>query len=762
MTRMTTGAILALILLANCSQADQAITLIPPSATAEPPVVTPTLTAVIPPTPSVTPIPTAAPAPQSTPVPVFFADSGQRLGAARSWDTSLGDLDGDGDLDAFVANESPTDQGNAVWLNDGQGHFVISEQNIGHGMGVELGDLDGDGDLDAFITSWHQASTVWLNNGGVQDGTPGTYSDSGQSLGSPDSWDVALGDLDGDGDLDALIAKTAANTVWLNEGGLQGGTPGIFTDTGQRLGAAYTAAVDLGDLDGDGDLDALTVGWDEPGRVWLNDSAGVLTDSGQTLTPGYVHIHGLALGDLDGDDDLDAFLAGAPNQVWLNDGAGAFSESEQGLVSRAGDTVALGDLDGDGDLDAFLAVGDWSGSDDKLWLNDGDGRLTDSGLPLSETFSSGLGLGDLDGDGDMDAFVTHGDLGKSSGGEIPNEVWLNMTPSPEAALTSSATPAVSLTHQPISGSRAPISPENAADVVQLRSAEMPGFLEMRETCGVAFSPDGDHLAAACRSTLIPLWDVGTGQLVRTFGGGGYVWASVAFSPDGRFLASSGQGRDIALWDISTGERVRKIEGGPGYMSKVAFSPDGQQLVSGSFLGSALLWDMETGVPLVEFFGHHSRVNCVHFSPDGSLIVSGGGDNKARVWETSSGEETLVLSGATHFIEDVEFDPTGLEIVGASDNSRIYKWDAVDGDLIQTFRGHTGPVNGVTYSPAGRLIASASNDRTIRLWDAHSGEILARLEGHSDLAIRPAFNPDGSLIASVSWDGTVILWGLSES
>lgn len=151
-----------------------------------------------------------------------------------------------------------------------------------------------------------------------------------------------------------------------------------------------------------------------------------LVDSGQRL--GAARSWDVSLGDLDGDGDLDAFMAGSPNQVWLNDSAGTFTDSGQELSSRAGDSVALGDLDGDGDIDAFLAVSDWSGSDDKVWLNEGGGCFTDSGLPLSADFSSGIGLGDLDGDGDLDAFVVHGELGRDSGGGIPNEVWLNETP----------------------------------------------------------------------------------------------------------------------------------------------------------------------------------------------------------------------------------------------------------------------------------------------------------------------------------------------
>ena len=80
-----------------------------------------------------------------------FVDSRQTLGNSNTRAVALGDLDLDGDVDAFVANG---DTGaDLVWLGDGDGRFRDSGQRLGNGNGrsVALGDLDGDGDLDAYV-----------------------------------------------------------------------------------------------------------------------------------------------------------------------------------------------------------------------------------------------------------------------------------------------------------------------------------------------------------------------------------------------------------------------------------------------------------------------------------------------------------------------------------------------------------------------------------------------------------------------------------
>jgi len=362
----------------------------------------------------------------------------------HTYAAALGDLDSDGDLDAYLANGK--NEGLAldtVWFNDGDGtfHQCIQQELEAETHAIALGDLDGDGDLDAVIDVTG-AGVVGLNDGNGKFIYRRRYlhaNDSGAYTFSP-----ALGDLDGDGDLDLVLGGCCGatrsppgqepalhpsfNMVWLNDG------HGQFLDTGQRLGLLGTESVALGDLDGDGDLDifdanagSLVDGTGEPERcqpnvVWLNNGRGQFTDSGQRLGEG--ESRAVALGDLDGDGDLDAFVANRfANRVWLNDGLGHFSASERALAHGSTQLVPpgvamLGDLDGDGDLDAFSAGRGFA----EVWLNQGGAQSsTAGGFERSQRFSHSIWfastLGDVDGDGDLDLFA--GLL------ERATRVWLN-------------------------------------------------------------------------------------------------------------------------------------------------------------------------------------------------------------------------------------------------------------------------------------------------------------------------------------------------
>lgn len=367
---------------------------------------------------------------------IAFSDSGQNMGNEFSSDVALGDLDGDGDADAFVSN-SASEQ-NQVWINQGgeQGGTAGIYQNSGQPLsnltqrGLALGDLDGDTDLDAFLVRGTATDSyqVWINQGGQQSGNAGTFQQNSFTVNDNLGALVVLGDVDGDNDLDAYIPRIFdTDQLYLNDGS------GQFINSGQNLEPGDSLGAGLADLDGDNDLDVFTAVNDGANTVWLNQGGlqggteGVFQDSGQTLAGG--QSLNVALGDLDNDNDIDAFVVNAAeNKVWLNQGGsqggtpGTFQANGQLLGFSASTDVQLADLDGDNDLDAFVA----EFGPNTVWVNQGGdqggtlGQFMDSGLALGNETSSGVALADVDGDGDIDAFI-------ANSGSTPNKLYLNNT-----------------------------------------------------------------------------------------------------------------------------------------------------------------------------------------------------------------------------------------------------------------------------------------------------------------------------------------------
>ncbi|MFT5327613.1 MAG: hypothetical protein ACI8P0_005505 [Planctomycetaceae bacterium] len=126
--------------------------------------------------------------------------------------------------------------------------------------------------------------------------------DSGQDLGEYD--DVVIGDLNGDGSTDAFLSNPTAHIPIVKSVLFNDGTGGLIA--GDHVQSDFLAGVEahaLGDLDGDGDLDVFVAGGGTDNRVLINDGFGGFQDSGQ---PAGLSGRDVALGDLDGDGDLDA------------------------------------------------------------------------------------------------------------------------------------------------------------------------------------------------------------------------------------------------------------------------------------------------------------------------------------------------------------------------------------------------------------------------------------------------------------------------
>ncbi|OUJ73541.1 hypothetical protein BXP70_14190 [Hymenobacter crusticola] len=315
----------------------------------------------------------------------------------------LADMDFDGLLDIFTAN-SNHDPGAAgtvsVRRNLGYGNYYGADQEVPVGSnphGLALGDLNGDGKLDIVAANYTAGTSTATSTVSVRLKEDLYFATTGQEVmvGSR-PLNVALGDLDSDGDLDLVTSSSNGTTasVRFNNG------LGTFSGNLEVSVGFNPHQVVLGDVDGDGDLDLLTANYYDytnPRNDYTSSVVAVRLNDGKGAFAGTQQVsvgqgaRSLALGDADGDGDLDLFATNELTNsvsVRLNNGAGIFSGTQQVAVGNTPTSIALGDLDGDGTLD--LATANYGSSSTSVRLNQAVGStkvLVNAPAQLAEQVS---------------------------------------------------------------------------------------------------------------------------------------------------------------------------------------------------------------------------------------------------------------------------------------------------------------------------------------------------------------------------------------
>jgi hypothetical protein len=288
------------------------------------------------------------------------------------------DLDGDGRLDVAVAGRDP-DRRLFVLRGGVAATFSVMQILPADGFTdwLEFADLDRDGLVD-LMTAWRgdvPRLVMYPGVGGGMFGAPevlvGVAEDGATAAGmGRDPQGVAVGDFDGDGDIDVAVTQYAGLgvDVFTNQGRVAGALR--FERTSRvRLGAflggfGYPRVILAGDVDGDGDLD-LVANQIGGGRVAvLRNEGGRFPRAVEYRAPLIGEqrpgISSMQLVDLDGDGDLDIALPGllldSPQKIvaFVNDGSGSFTQRLVGVGADLGYAfaIACADFDGDGDVDA--------------------------------------------------------------------------------------------------------------------------------------------------------------------------------------------------------------------------------------------------------------------------------------------------------------------------------------------------------------------------------------------------------------------------
>ncbi|MGA1821295.1 MAG: FG-GAP-like repeat-containing protein [Thermoplasmatota archaeon] len=381
-----------------------------------------------------------------------FTEVTEDVGLVNSGYSVWGDLDNDGYLDIFSVGH-PYEWPDSVWINEGPPNFGFSDVSSrsgpngvddgSPGLAAALGDLDRDGDLDAYVVNWRDDDNVkyedvlWENTGNgvfrditVQAGIVDWNDDRGEPNAG---MGVNMGDYNNDGWLDIYVSNylITPNYLWENQGDMTfldvaigKGAAGEQSRTPQETYYGHTAGSQWADFDNDGDLDmwSSNLAHKDPYRTLICADSELLRNDGSGSGYSFTNVRdetgiptnvlgneelffGIAWGDFDNDGDLDMWIPQIKNYIdyaysylFRNNGDGTFTDvsDEAGFRVWDSDGGAWCDYDNDGDLD-LVTEGKYpyenATYETRLYQNQGSGVNSYLNVRLRGTRSESSGIG---------------------------------------------------------------------------------------------------------------------------------------------------------------------------------------------------------------------------------------------------------------------------------------------------------------------------------------------------------------------------------
>ena len=233
-----------------------------------------------------------------------------------------------------------------------------------------------------------------------------------------------------------------------------------------------------------------------------------------------------------------------------------------------------------------------------------------------------------------------------------------------------------------------------------------------------------------------LWDAVTGTSLYKLGYSNI--RDAVFSPNGTQVLTASD-NEANLWDVQTGEHIRTFAGHAADVNAVDFSPGGTVIVTGSSDQTVRLWNTSTGELLQTLIGHTASVNDVTFSPDGMYLSTAASDSTARLWATDLGDDELAPRS-----------PTGLTAIPGNSEVAL-TWNPNPEDDITEYRLYrdTAP------SPATPVVTIPANTETFTDTGLVNGTVYYyRLTAVNTAGVESGFSEEVRVV--VAMPGTTVI------
>ena len=286
---------------------------------------------------------------------------------------------------------------------------------------------------------------------------------------------------------------------------------------------------------------------------------------------------------------------------------------------------------------------------------------------------------------------------------------------------------------------------------------------------VDISLDGTIGVSGGYDNAIYIWDIPGKKCIQVFEDIDDLGYAVKLSADNKILYSCSGYDDknikvaIKVWDVDSGNCIKTLDGHEYAINCLEVTHDGKFLISASMDKTIKIWNLNTYSCIKTIEGHIGPVRCLKLTPDMKYIISGGGgkyDITVRIWDIFKSKLASEEFGLYRNINHLQFSASGNYILNSSRKVLQFR-DPETGEITNELSGHKDFIKQVRMNREGTRIISASLDKTIRIWDPKLKECTDILEGHSDGILDMAVSRDQKKMVSCGWDKQIIEWDLEN-
>jgi WD40 repeat protein len=274
---------------------------------------------------------------------------------------------------------------------------------------------------------------------------------------------------------------------------------------------------------------------------------------------------------------------------------------------------------------------------------------------------------------------------------------------------------------------------------------------------LVFTPDGQLLVSVGDDSTVKLWDIATGQTLRTYLGHTKGVLAAALHTQGHLLATAGRDHQITIYETLTGRKLTGFSGHTDRITHLCFGHTGKTVLSSGYDSTLRLWSVERGRLICTHRLHLSFVNGLVHLPDLPHTISVGKDLRIIRFDYDSEQEIQAASVGTR----PQDEPRSLELIPHTDqlvlgfvDGRIEVRDIHRLALVQTIRAHRSLVAAVAVHPSGNWMVSGDVAGKLIRTDLQTNQTTPF--GNQNFAGCRIlhFNPQGDLLSIGEGNGTI--------